>query len=139
MPPLTLFAILRKWGTPVPAVEVVYYREGDKVPMAEWLAQLPPDACDVCIAHVRWLKHKGNEMRRPLVDFLTHGIYELRAKRRGVNYRMLHFFHGSQAVVVSHGFVKQRSRVPESEIRRALDRMARFKAEPVAHTFVAEI
>jgi phage-related protein len=78
-------------------------------------------------------------MRRPLADYLTNGIYELRAKRRGVNYRMLYFFHGSRAVVVSHGFVKQRSRVPGSEIRRARDRMARFKADPIARTFVARV
>jgi phage-related protein len=136
MPPLTLFAILRKWGASVPAVEVVYFREGDKVPMERWLAQLPPESRDVCIGHLRLLQRKGFELRRPLADFLVDGIYELCAKWRGINYRILYFFHGRQAVVVSHGFVKQRCRVPESEIRRALDRMARFKADPVAHTFV---
>ncbi len=122
----------------MPAVEFIHYRERDKIPLVEWLAQLPPEARDVCIAHLRWLRHKGHEMRRPLADFLTNGIYELRAKCRGINYRMLYFFHGSQAVVVSHGFAKQRSRVPESEIRRALGCRARFRADPVAHTFVAE-
>ena len=78
-------------------------------------------------------------MRRPLADLLGDGIHELRAKRRGVNYRMLYFFHGRQAIVVSHGFVKQHSRVPESEIRRAIERMVRFKADPIAHGSVAEI
>ena len=123
----------------MPAVEVVYYREGDRIPMVEWLARLSPDDCDVCIAHLRWLKQKGYEMRRPLADYLTDGIYELRAKRRGVNYRMLYFFHGSRAVVVTHGFAKQCSRVPGSEIRRAHDRMASFKADPVAHTFITGV
>jgi hypothetical protein len=36
-------------------------------------------------------------------------------------------------------FVKQRSRVPESEMRRAAERMVRFKADPIAHRSVAEI
>lgn len=123
----------------MPAVDVLYYREGGKVPMVEWLADLPLDSRDVCIAHVRWLKHKGFELRRPFADLLTSGIHELRAKRRGVNYRMLYFFHDTQTVVVSHGLVKQRSRVPESEIRRAVGRMTRFKADPANHTFVAEV
>jgi hypothetical protein len=82
---------------------------------------------------------KGFELRRPLADLLRDGIHELRAKRRGINYRMLYFFHGRQAIVVSHGFVKQRSRVPESEIRRAIEHMARFNADPMTHRSVVEI
>jgi phage-related protein len=120
----------------VPAVTVVYYRERGRVPMVEWLAELPPDARD---AHLRLLQREGFELRRPLADLLRDGIHELWAKRRGINYRMLYFFHGRQAIVVSHGFVKPRSRVPESEIRRAIERMARFNADPMTHRSVAEI
>ena len=123
----------------MPSDEVVYYRERGQVPMDELLAKLPPDARDACNAHLRLLQRKGFELRRPLADRLRDGIHELRAKRRGISYRMLYFFHGRQAIVVSHGFVKQRSRVPESEIRRAIERMARFKADPMTHRSVAEI
>jgi phage-related protein len=123
----------------VPAVEVVYYREGDKVPMDEWLAQLPAEARGVCLAHLRLLQRKGFELRRPLADYLAEGIYELRAKWRGINYRILYFFHGRQAVVVSHGFLKQRASVPESELRRAMGRVTRFKADPAAHMSIVEL
>jgi phage-related protein len=123
----------------VPAVTVVYYREGVRVPMIEWLAKLPPDARDACNAHLRLLQREGFELRRPLAEILRDGLHELRAKRRGINYRMLYFFHGRQAIVVSHGFVKQRSRVPESEIRRAIEHMARFNADPMTHRSVVEI
>ena len=107
--------------------------------MDEWLAQLPPEAGDVCLAHLRLLQRKGFELRRPLADFLAYGIYELRAKWRGINYRILYFFHGRQAVVVSHGFAKQRAGVPESEMRRAIGRMTRFRADPAAHISLAEL
>jgi phage-related protein len=123
----------------VPAVEVVYYREGGRVPMDEWLAQLRPEARDVCIAHLRLLQRKGFELRRPLADFLADDIYELRAKWRGINYRILYFFHGCQAIVGSHGLMKQRASAPESEMRRAIERMTRFKTNPAAHVSIVEL
>jgi len=123
----------------VPAVTVVYYRERGQVPMVEWLAKLPPDAADVCVARVRLLRDGGCELRRPFADLLRDGIHELRAKRRGINYRMFYFFFGRKVVVVSHGFLKQRARVPEPEIDRAVERMTRFKADPFSHAFAAGV
>ena len=66
-------------------VKLLYYREGDQVPVTEWLARMPPDAADVCIARLRLLKDRGHELRRPFADVLADGIHELRAKRRGIN------------------------------------------------------
>ena len=123
----------------MPAVTVLYYREGSRVSVVEWLAQLPPDAADVCIARVRLLRDEGCELRRPFADLLRDGIHELRAKRKGVNYRMLYFFFGRQVVVVSHGFTKQRARVPEPEIDRAVERKTRFKSDPFSHAFAVEV
>jgi len=65
---------------------------------------------------------------------LRDGIYELRASLQGVNYRILYFFHGSTAAVVSHGLVKERA-VPSGEIGEAIDRRARFAADPKKHTY----
>jgi phage-related protein len=52
-----------------------------------------------------------------------------------VHYRILYFFHGSEAVVISHGLAKE-GKVPGAEIERAIERMARFRANPPKHTFV---
>ena len=46
---------------------------------------------------------------------------------------MLYFFHGRAAVVVSHGFTKQRAGVPEKEIEEAIRRKGRFEARPREH------
>jgi phage-related protein len=40
---------------------------------------------------------------------------------------MLYFFHGREAVVVSHGIVKQKDAVPSVEIELAIRRMRAFK------------
>ena len=47
---------------------------------------------------------------------------------------MLCFFHGRQAVVISHGITKQKSVVPPIEIERARRRRQAFEAAPPRHT-----
>jgi phage-related protein len=80
------------------------------------------------------LREMGHELRRPEADFLRDGIYELRVSLRGVHYRILYFFHGTVAAVVSHGLVKERA-VPSKEIDRALERRKRFEASPRRYTY----
>jgi phage-related protein len=87
-----------------------------------------------CIALIELLRLHGHRLRRPHADYLRDEIYELRVKREGINYRMLYFFHGQQAIVVSHGIVKQRAAVPPIEIERAMARKAAFEAAPARHT-----
>ena len=65
--------------------------------------------------------------------FLRDGIYELRVGLQGLQYRILYFFHGAIAAVVSHGLVKERV-VPSKEIDRAIERRKRFIANPARHT-----
>jgi len=62
------------------------------------------------------------------------GIYELRASLGGVHHRILYFFHGAVAAVVSHGLAKERV-VPPKEIDRAVERKKRFEANPAKHTY----
>jgi phage-related protein len=76
----------------------------------------------------------GHELRRPEADFLRDGIYELRVSLQGVHHRILYFFHGPIAAVVSHGLVKERV-VPAREIDRAVERKKRFEANPAGHTY----
>lgn len=80
----------------------------------------------------------GHEMRRPYCDMLRDGIYELRASRGRVNYRMLYFFHGRSAAIVAHGLTKERE-VPRADIARAIDRRAKYEADPEAHRFTQDL
>lgn len=87
-----------------------------------------------CYVRLERLSEMGHEWRRPEADFLRDGIYELRVSLQGRNYRILYFFHGSTAAVVSHGLVKERE-VPPKEIDRAIERKLRFEANPFRHTY----
>jgi phage-related protein len=114
----------------MPSIEIFFYREDDgTVPLIRWLAGLPAKARDKCIAYIGMLRDLGNELRRPQADYLDDGIFELRATRRGIHYRMLYFFHGPGVAVISHGIIKK-DKVPGSEIRLAAERKELVESDP---------
>jgi hypothetical protein len=122
----------------MPQVELVFYREADgSVPLRDWLDRQPAKARDKCLVTLLRLEEAGNELRRPVADYLRDGIYELRVGFRNTNYRMLYFFAGRQIVVVSHGLTKER-RVPANDIALAEKRRQAFLDDPRTHTFLPE-
>ena len=66
---------------------------------------------------------------------MKDGIYELRAKHRNVQYRLLYFYHGENIAIIDHGIIKEQSAVPLKEIERALNRKQKFEQNPTQHTF----
>ncbi|RJP40657.1 MAG: type II toxin-antitoxin system RelE/ParE family toxin [Phycisphaerales bacterium] len=119
----------------MPPTEVILFKEDDdSVPLIEWLDGLPRKARTKCVAALHRLELLGHELRRPEADYLQDDIYELRVRLQSVNYRMLYFFHGRVAAVVSHGIEKERA-VPAKEIDRAVERKRRFERRPEKHTF----
>jgi len=117
----------------MPRTTIVLFRESDgSVPMLDWLEELPDKVKDKCVARLRRLGAMGHELRRPEADFLRDGVYELRVGFSGMNYRMLYFFYGNIAAVVSHGLVKERE-VPPAEIDRAIWRMRQYLSNPKRH------
>jgi hypothetical protein len=113
---------------------VVFFRETDgTVPVVDWLETLSGRAQAKCRVKIERLREMGYELRRPEADFLRDDIYELRVGLQGVNYRMLYFFHGRIAAVVSHGIVKEGT-VPAREIALAIKRKEVFQRDPSHHT-----
>ena len=119
----------------MPKTNVVFYKEEDgSVPILEWLDSLQPKALDKCTVRIERLREMGHELRRPEADFLRDGIYELRVGLQHVNYRMLYFFHGRTAAVVSDGLVKE-AEVPAKEIEKAIERKRKFEKDPKSRTY----
>ena len=112
---------------------MVYREEDGTVPLLEWLEQLPEKARAKCRVRLGRLAQLGHELRRPEADILRDGVYELRVGLSGINYRMLYFFHGNQAVLVTHGLTKEK-RVPSKEIELALKRKQLFEADTVRYS-----
>lgn len=121
----------------------MFYQEktGD-VPVITWLNELKKkDAKGFanCVGRIRQLASTGHELRRPAADYLQDGIYELRAKHRNVQYRLLYFFNGKDIAVLSHSIIKKTSAVPKKEIDTALKRKQNFERNPQQHTYQEKV
>jgi len=99
-----------------------------------WFSGLPAKVQDKCFLRLERLREAGHQLRRPEADFLRDGIYELRVSLQGVHHRILYFFDGTAAAVVSHGLIKERV-VPPKVIDRAVERKKRFAVNPRRHTY----
>lgn len=120
----------------MPETEVILFREDDgTIPLGDWLDGLNAEARFRCFTRVELLKERGHDLRRPHAEYLEGtDLYELRVKCYRINYRMLYFFHGRKAAIVTHGFAKE-GKIPPREIKLATDRMERFKADPEKHSY----
>jgi hypothetical protein len=127
----------------VPKTAVVFFRDADgSIPTKLWMddvvAKRDRRAVAKLRARIRMLESDGLDLGRPVADTLRDGIYELRAEFGGVNYRLLYFFTGSTAAVVSHGLTKE-ARVPEQEIDLAVRRKTLFESDPERYAYHGEI
>ncbi len=122
----------------MPRTKVVFYQEADGTcPIVDWLHKIPSKAQAKCRVRIERLAELGHELRRPEADLLRDKIYELRSSLQGVHYRLLYFFHGTTAAVLTSGIVKE-DRVPPAEIERAIERRHKFEANPQKHTSTLE-
>ena len=119
-------------------VEVYFYKdENGSLPLIQWLDTLPKKVQLKCTERISRLAELGNELRRPETDYLRDGIYELRASYQGVHYRILYFFAGKAAVLLSHGLTKERE-IPNKEIDRAIKRKEQAAADFKRYAFKPE-
>ncbi len=123
----------------MPNVTIQMFRdENGDVPFLEWFESLPTKAQAKCLVRLDRLEEMGNELRRPEADYLRDAIYELRIKSQRLNYRILYFFHGRSAVVLSHGLQKEKA-VPPREIELALHRKLLFASDPDKYGLTEEL
>ena len=124
----------------MPNTEVRLFQDEDgTVPLLDWLDQVPEKVCMKCTRAVARLSQLGFELhvgRRKEAAYLGNGLYELRVRHGSVNYRMLYFFYGKEAIVVTHGLQKER-KVPNREINLALRRKRAYEENPERHTYLS--
>lgn len=126
----------------MPLTEVIFYQDDSgRAPVVEWLRELrrlDRKGYAKCVPRIRRLAELGHELRRPEADYLQDGIYELRARRGRVNYRILYFFRDQDSAVLAHALTKE-GEIPESDIDRAIRRKQAFDQDPRRHTYEGEV
>lgn len=127
----------------MPQSRVIFYQEKpNDVPVLDWLKLLLKQdrkGYANCVARISQLAEMGHELRRPSADYLRDGIYELRAKHRNIQYRILYFFHGQNVAILAHALIKEGSPVPNLDIERAIKRKILFEKDPEQYTYTEEI
>ncbi len=108
--------------------ELCFFRRdrGDE-PVRDFLRSLPKQARLEAGAALVQLEECGPRLRRPGADHLGNGVYELRFRSERIEYRILYFFYGAEAVL-TNAFVKKTTRLPKEEIDRAISRRAQWRA-----------
>lgn len=103
--------------------QVVYYFDAKgKNPVWEFISGLSPDERDKCFEYIAYLEAMGEQVRRPVGDYLGGKLYELRPKQT----RILYFFMLKDHAVLVHAFRKRTDAVPEREIKIAVRNMEDF-------------
>ncbi|MBI4963051.1 MAG: type II toxin-antitoxin system RelE/ParE family toxin [Desulfomonile tiedjei] len=118
----------------MPPVRVVFYQEGDKVPVQDWVDKRSVDEQDACYERIEELRDYGYELGFPAAEHLEDGIWQLRVRVKKVRLRMLYFFYERKTAAVTHGFHKDTKKVPPIEIQKAKDKRARHRTGPESHT-----
>ena len=103
--------------------KVVYYMDARaQSPSLEFLRRLPRQDQQKAFAYISYLEKRGEEIRRPISDYLGDKIYELRPKQ----IRILYSFIGKETAVILHAFRKKTDAVPVKEKRLAVERLKEF-------------
>lgn len=122
----------------MPKTKVLIFAEKNgSSPFIQWVKKQPQKVQNKCYVFIERLTEFGYGLRRPQADYLKDDIYELRVNRQGINYRVLYFFCEEKAII-SHGIVKQMSKVPDKEINIAVKNKMKFLANPGKHTYKEE-
>src|SRR4051812_43437982 len=120
----------------MPRTAVYFYQEANgEVPVWQWLTDLAKRdrrAFAKCAAKIKRLEDRGHELRCPEADYLGDDIYELRAKKGHINYRILYFFDGQNVALLCNALTKERAISP-ADLVRAKARKAAFEKEPATH------
>jgi phage-related protein len=97
-----------------------FVKDNGRCPVEEFLAELSPKKDLLYINNsIKQLEENGNLLRRPHVDFLKDGIWELRVKTINGNFRFFYFFFDKDKIIITHGIKKKSGPVDSKDIERA--------------------
>jgi phage-related protein len=109
--------------------KVIYYEdEKNNRPVEEFINDLDPKAKAKVLARIEFLGEHWHELRRPYIDSLGGGLYELRVIFSGNQVRVIYAYMFKDYIVLLHGFIKKTRAVSENDMLKARNRMDDFQA-----------
>ena len=87
-------------------------------PVKEFIKSLPLKERAKILAYISELEKQGNNLRRPMADYLEDSIYELRPKDN----RIFYFFYLRDSAVLLHAIKKKTREIPRDDLNLCLKR-----------------
>jgi phage-related protein len=107
-------------------LENIYYFVDEKGnnPVKDFIKALPVPERAKVFAYIFELKKQGNNLHRPMADYLGQGIYELRPKAN----RIFYFFFLKDNAVLLHAIKKKTDKIPEQDLALCIRRKTQVEA-----------
>lgn len=108
--------------------KAIYYEDKrNSRPVEEFINDLESKIKAKVLARIEFLEERWQELRRPYVDSLENGLYELRVIFSGNQVRVIYAYMFKDYIVLLHGFIKKTKEVPWEDMLKAKDRMSDFQ------------
>lgn len=108
--------------------------ERGRCPVEEFIKSLPLPERSKILAYIAELRRLGHDLRRPMADYVTQGLYVLRPKAD----RIFYFFYLKESAILVHAIRKKTDKLPERDIVLALSRKAYAEAQRKAGKLMEE-
>lgn len=106
---------------------IYYENERNKRPVEEFINHLEYKTKAKVLARIEFLEEHWQEARRPYVDILEDGLYEIRVIFSGNHVRVIYAYMFKDYIVLLHGFLKKTNEVPQDDMLKAKNRMNDFQ------------
>ena len=108
--------------------KAIYYEdERNSRPVEEFIKVLESKTKAKVLARIEFLEERWQELRRPYIDSLEEGLYELRVIFSGNQVRVIYAYMFKDYIVLLHGIIKKTKEVPREDMLKAKDRMNDFR------------
>lgn len=102
-----------------------FQTESGRWPVEDFIEFLDMRTQRKCFYKMELLEHFGRGLQMPHARHLKEGIFELRLTGVEGEVRILYFFDRDKAIL-TNGFIKKRSKTPQGELEKALERQKEY-------------
>lgn len=100
--------------------EIIFYEKPDGTePAKDFLLSVDTKMRARLVKTIELLSINGTSLRKPYSEYLTDGIFEIRAKVGSDISRVMYFFIVGKKIILTNGFIKKTQKTPKNEIELA--------------------
>jgi len=108
--------------------KAIYYEDakGQK-PVKEFITSFDEKTKAKILARIVYLQEHWHEVKRPFIDYVDEGLYELRVEFAWNTVRVIYAYMFKNYIVLLHGLKKKTVKLPKNDILKAKKRMIDFQ------------